>query len=247
MHQAALATQVRLIAADRPGYGGSDHHPERRIADWAHDLAALADHLELNRFALLGLSGGGPYALAGAWHLEERVQKCALVCPLGPIAQPTLMQQMQWSARLNLAFAQRAPQLAHWLYGGLTAQLLAANPHWVEKMRTWSAPPSDHAALASGDTLAILRQTIIDAMGNGAYGARCDLLLYTQPWEIPLTAIQTPIDIWHGDADGTVPLGHAHWYAAQLPQVALYERPGHGHYSLPLQEAVSILRTLIHN
>src|SRR5512140_1859845 len=52
---------ARFIAPDRPGMGGSDFLPGRKMSDWPADVTALADGLHLDRFAILGISGGGPY------------------------------------------------------------------------------------------------------------------------------------------------------------------------------------------
>ena len=49
---------LRVISPDRPGMGGSDFQPGRRIPDWPADLVCLADSLGLARFAMLGNSGG---------------------------------------------------------------------------------------------------------------------------------------------------------------------------------------------
>ena len=68
-HQSALRLNVRLIAPERPGFGRSDFQAGRRILEWPDDVAALADALGLERFAVAGVSGGAPYALACAWRL----------------------------------------------------------------------------------------------------------------------------------------------------------------------------------
>ncbi len=245
LHPAALALGLRLIAPDRPGFGGSDDQPGRQLSDWPTDLAALADHLGLRRFALLGLSGGGPYALACAWRLAERLTTCTLVCPLGPVYVPEVLTAMHLPARVSLALAKHWPWLARGVYGGPTPKLLARAPGLVERVRTLNIPPSDLAALAEGDTQAILNSTIADAMAQGARGARRDLHLYTHDWHIPFDAIRAPITIWHGDADATVPLAHARWYQEHLPVASLNVLVEQGHFSLPIYVGKRLLSALI--
>ncbi|WPL11812.1 alpha/beta fold hydrolase [Thiorhodovibrio litoralis] len=201
----ARALGLRLIAPDRPGYGSSDDQPGRALADWPADLVCLADHLGLDRFALIGLSGGGPYAVACAWRMTERLTTCTLICPLGPVYLSEVLAAMNPPARASLALARRWPWLARQVFGGPTPWVLARWPGLVERVRTLNLPPRDHVALAEGDNQAILNSTISDAMANGARGARRDLHLYTHDWQIPFDAIQAPITIWHGDADATVP------------------------------------------
>lgn len=240
----ARAQGLRILAADRPGYGDSDDQPGRTLHDWAAEVEALADHLGLARFALLGVSGGGPYALACAWRIPERISACGLVCPLGPVYLDELMAEMAWPARLNLTLAQQIPGLTHFAFGGLTAGLLAHWPETVDHIRTWAAPAVDRAELARAETRAILNRTVVDAMRDGAHGARRDLLLYTRPWGIPLESIALPIMLWHGEADGTVPVTHARWYEHHLPHCEAHYLPDEGHYSLPLRHAGTILAAL---
>ncbi|EIC23323.1 alpha/beta fold hydrolase [Thiorhodovibrio frisius] len=245
LHQPATALGLRLIAPDRPGYGGSDDQPGLELRDWPTDLAALADHLGIERFALLGLSGGGPYALACAWRLPERLSARILVCPLGPVYLQEVLAAMHRPARSSLALAKRSPWLAQRLYGGPTPWLLARWPGLVEHVRTLNLPSKDLTALSAGDNQAILNSTIGDAMARGARGARRDLHLYTHDWRIPCDAIHAPISIWHGEADATVPPAHARWYRDHLSGANLTTLPDQGHFSLPIHFGERILRGLI--
>ncbi len=241
---AARALGLRVLAADRPGYGDSDDQPGRTISDWAAEVAALGDHLGLARFGLLGVSGGGPYALACVARIPERIAACTLVCPLGPIYEAERMSEMAWPAWLNLTLAQQVPGLTYFAFGGLTAGFLAHWPETLDHLRTLNAPPVDRTELARPGTRAVLNRTVADAMRDGAYGARRDLLLYTRPWGIPLESLSLPIDLWHGEDDGMVPVAHGHWYQAHLPGCRARFVPDEGHYSLPLRHAEAILAGL---
>ena len=64
---------VRLVTIDRPGHGLSEFQPERTLLDWPRDVAALTDHLGIERFAVSGWSAGGPYALACAYRMPEQL------------------------------------------------------------------------------------------------------------------------------------------------------------------------------
>ena len=244
LHEAALDANARIIAPDRPGYGDSDPAPERSIADWSDDVALLADRLKLGKFGLIGVSGGGPYALACAARIPERLNGCALICPLGPIYIDALLNQMNWAVRTNLAVGKQPHWLGALMFGGHTTALLQHWPKLVEDLRSIAAPKADRDVLAQGNNAAILNQTIADAMRNGAPGARRDLYLYTHDWQLSIGDITRSISIWHGDADGTVPIEHARWYADHLPDAQLTELPGEGHYSVPLLYSRQILANL---
>jgi pimeloyl-ACP methyl ester carboxylesterase len=245
LHPAAVAARVRVIAPDRPGFGGSDQLDERRLIDWPYDAERLADHLGIDRFGLIGVSGGGPYALACTWRLGERVAATTLVCPLGPVYLPEVLRAMRLPVRTGVSVGGRVPWLAELIYGTATAAVLLRWPRIVEHFRTLTAPASDRATLADGDNAAILNATIEDAMQHGALGPRTELRLYTRPWGLPVAQIDRSIAIWHGEADGTVPLAHGQWYAAQLPRADLHVRPREGHYSLPIRYSGPILAALV--
>jgi pimeloyl-ACP methyl ester carboxylesterase len=242
---AARAEGARLIAPDRPGYGDSDPLPRRSIADWADDVAALADHLGLPRVALVGVSGGGPYALACAQRIPDRLSACALVCPLGPVHRAELLATMHPAVRAMFVLPHRAPHLSSVLLSGPAAALLSIWPQGVEHLRSLRAPPADRAALARPEVAAILNDSIRDAMRNGAAGALQDLTLYTEDWGIDFASARTEIDLWHGEVDGTVPVAHSRWYAAHLPSARLHLLANEGHFSLPLRHGQEILRTLL--
>jgi pimeloyl-ACP methyl ester carboxylesterase len=244
MHAAALEVDARLIAPDRPGYGDSDPAPERGIADWSEDIAQLADRLSLDQFGLIGVSGGGPYTLACAARIPERLDGCALICPLGPIYIDAVLNTMNWAVRTNLLVAKQPQWLGELMFGGHTTALLEHWPKLVEDLRSIAAPKADRDVLKQGNNTAILNQTIVDAMRNGAPGARRDLILYTHDWQLDFAAITRPIQIWHGDADGTAPIQHARWYAEHLSNARLVELPGEGHYSVPVLYARQILSKL---
>ena len=242
LHAAAVAQRAWIIAPDRPGYGESDYQPDRTVKDWANDIAELADDLAFDRFALIGVSGGAPYALSCAWGIPERISTCSLVCPLGPIYLNQVLEKMDWAARFNLSMPRHAPLLSEALFGPLTAVFLSMWPQTANTLRTISAPPTDRVELEDEETLRVLNQTIQDGMRGGARGARQDFLLYTQDWGIPLEKIELPIDLWHGEADKTVPVAHGRWYHAHLPHINARYFPNEGHFSLPLRYSEDILR-----
>lgn len=168
---AARAEGARIIAPDRPGYGDSDPLAGRSIAGWSMDACALADHLGLPRLALVGVSGGGPYALACAITIPDRITACALVCPLGPVYRAPLLATMHPAARAVFALPRQAPRLARILLGGPAAAVLSLWPQGVEHLRALGAPTADRRELARPEVAAILNASIRDAMRRGAAGA----------------------------------------------------------------------------
>lgn len=244
LHDAAKEAGVRVISPDRPGYGDSDPDPRRTLLKWADDIRALADRLELGTLDLIGVSGGGPYALACVYCMPERVRACVLVCPLGPIYLDWVRTEMRLATRVSFTLAHQSPDLARLVHGGPLPALIAASPWLIDGVRTLNAGASDRDALQDRLAREVLTRSVQEAMRGGASGARQDLALYTQPWNIDFDALTQPIGLWHGDADNTVPIAHARWYAGHLPGCRLRILPGEGHYSLPLRHGGDILRSL---
>ena len=95
VHEQACRQQIRLIAVDRPGYGQSAYQPGRRLAHWPRDIAAIADTLKLDRFSVLGVSGGAPYAAACARFMPERLITTGIVCGLAPLDDGELLKRLK--------------------------------------------------------------------------------------------------------------------------------------------------------
>lgn len=125
---AALGLGLRIVAPDRPGYGRSDYQPHRCLADWPRDVVALADALGSSRFAVLGVSGEGPYALACAGRLQARVSRVGIICALGELHAVGQIRGMSPVAAVVLAMARRIPRLTRGPFQGLAGWLLGRRP-----------------------------------------------------------------------------------------------------------------------
>ena len=221
--ETALAAGLRWISPDKPGYGGSDYHRDRSLISWGDDLAALADHLGLDRFALAGESGGGPYTLAATLRLADRVSVAALIATGGPMDA-----------------AERAGQQARIrFYGWLARKLPALNAVPLTVMR-WSlasparrqrslrremaaAPEAKHAGLR------IEFEAVADALRQGTRGAVQELAVAKRPWPFPLSEIKTPVHLWHGAGDTNAPIAIARNLARELPDATLHISDSAGH------------------
>src|SRR5207247_8492666 len=105
----AIELGARIIAIDRPGYGLSDFQQGRKLLDWPGDVAQLADSLKIDQFAAIGVSGGGPYLLACAYKLPERITSATVISGMGPVDDPVATKGMLPSMRLGLDIAPRVP------------------------------------------------------------------------------------------------------------------------------------------
>lgn len=184
---AAFAAGVRLVAPDRPGFGLSDFVPKRTILDWAEDIRQLVDHLELSRFAILGVSGGGPYALACSLRLAHRTIAIALVAPLGPIAEGKGGSDMNLFARMSFSMSHKHPKTYRLLYGGILVPFLRRQPSAILLLLQSTA--ADKPVVERPEIREKMQMSTREAFRHGSQGALYELYLYAQPWGFSLQEI----------------------------------------------------------
>lgn len=242
---AAARLGARIVAPDRPGYGLSDYHPERRISDWCADVAELADALGFGRFRVLAVSGGAPYGLALSHGLGERIAGASVVAGLGAVHDPAMVRPMHGPARFGFTSARRASWLMRLVYGGMLGPFMRAYPGIALSLLTTSMREADRSTLGQPAVRAILRASIREGLRPGMRGALLDFALYAHDWGFDPAGIALPVAFWHGAEDITVPPCHSRGLAALLPHAQVIERPGEGHFSLPINHADLILAALL--
>jgi len=236
---------LRIIAADRPGYGLSDFQPGRAIVDWAHDVSALADHLNLNRFAVLGISGGGPYAAVCAAKLPDRLTSVLLVCSMGPTDTPEATKGMVLLNRWLLSFARHAPWLAQRLAGFCLRTLWGTGDQVIPDQIEACLPEQDQITLGDGELRRLLTESSREGLRPGVKGAAWDGFLFSRPWGFDLQQIRVPVFLWHGEKDVIVPASMGHFLAKNIPGCKARFYPEDGHFSLPFSRTREILSAAI--
>lgn len=220
---APRAAGVRLVLVDRPGYGASDLHPGRRLLDWPRDVAELADALDLERFAVLGMSGGGPHAAACAYALTERVSALGLVSSPAPVwDRRALRYSLPPHRQTLIELAGEDPDAA-------ARRLLEDCRLELEQAKRESHNEDVHDPALR----ARLRASLLETAARGPEGYAQDLVvLFISPWGFAPEEIAVPTQIWHGDRDPAVPLAVAEFYAEAIPSSSLRVVPGAGHLLL---------------
>ncbi|WP_326999690.1 alpha/beta hydrolase [Dactylosporangium sp. NBC_01737] len=211
---------VRWISYDRPGYGGSTPRPDRTVASAAADAAAVADALGVDRFAVMGHSGGGPHALACAALLPDRVTAAVSVSALSPYTGENDGYFAGMAdggvASLRAAVAGRAAKERHAATRDDDVDIGFLPADWQALETDWSwFGEIVAAALASGPA------PLVD-----------DDLAFVRPWGFPLAAVTAPVLLMHGAADRMVPSVHATRLAAQLPAATSRIVPSEGHITV---------------
>lgn len=240
---AAAALGLRLLAPDRPGMGGSDFLPGRSIGAWAADTLELAQQLGVDRFAVVGVSGGGPYALACAAGLPGRVHGVALVSAAGPVDDWSATRGMITGNRLLLGLAAHWPPAADVAVDGLAA-LIRRHPRFYFEHMLAGVPAADKAVLEDPACRALLLESTAEALRRGGDGPARELVLLARPWDFAPAGISVPVRIWQGLADNIIPAAMARRLEHALPEVVSRYLPGEGHFSLIYRHHHSILADL---
>jgi pimeloyl-ACP methyl ester carboxylesterase len=222
--------EVCLITYDRPGYGLSDPHPGRSVADAANDVRVIADALGIDTFAVIGRSGGGPHALACAALLPDRVIRVASLVGFAPYDASGLdwLDGMVELNRSQYGAARHGPkELARIIYPQVVA--MRADPeHLLRRLQAESAP-DDRAALDDPEYRTTFIESINEAIGRSLDGWAADSLAFTRPWGFDPRWITTPTLLWHGTWDMFIPVSHARWLADRIPGAVLIVSDGSGH------------------
>ena len=231
---ACASSGVRVLAVDRWGYGATLPHARPSLAAFAADMAALADALDIDRFAVLGVSGGGPFAAAVAAMLGDRVAALALVAPVGPMVgcprefAPGLVHAVCLQA-LPLV-----PGLMGLSFGALKAAL-AVSPQLGLRLVMARAPRPDREIIADPESMASMAGALAEGMRAGVDGAVTDMALFAAAWDVDAERILARSKLWIGLQDANVPLGPARWLASLIRNCEVEECPGEGHFWIARQ------------
>jgi len=220
---------VRIVSVERPGVGDSTPHRYRAVRDFAADVASVCDELGIGRFGVAGLSGGGPYALACAHALPDRVV-AAIV--LGGVA-PSVGEDAAAGGATSIApAAWPLLRLAHAPLGALTfraIQVLKPLADPAIRLFAWSMPPGDRRLFDDPVTRRMFQEDLILGSRRQMHAVWLDLMLFGRPWGFALSDIRVPVYLRYGDSDTIVPVEHGHHLAGRIPGAKLRVHAGEGH------------------
>ncbi|BAN46170.1 alpha/beta fold hydrolase [Metapseudomonas resinovorans] len=240
-HEQALAAGVCLVAAERPGFGYSDYQASRSILDWAADLGFMADTLGHRRFGVVGVSCGGPYALACAHQLGARLDYVGLLAGMGPMDIPALRREQLPALRLMFGLARLHPTLASPLLG-LDRWLLRRYPERALKTLASLLAEPDRRALADNPALAEgFASFLAEAYRQGVRGACTEAALIARPRRFALEDIQVPVHLYQSSLDRHVPPAMGQFLHAHLPWANLRTYPQEGHLSIVINQFPQVL------
>ncbi len=234
----AARLNVRIIAIDRPGMGLSDFKRGRAILDWPDDVVELMDRLQVDRFAVLAVSGGGPYGDACAFKIPERLAAVGIVSGMGPADAPGAKKGGSWTLPGKPGLI-RKPLLALMVKGLLQA------PERFETQIEGTVSEPDRKLMAERPELKkMIVESWREAFRSGIGGVNHESGLYARPWGFRLQAIAVEVQLWHGENDNNVPGSVGHYVAEAIPSCRAAFLEGEGHFTLIHNHLPEILGVL---
>jgi pimeloyl-ACP methyl ester carboxylesterase len=229
----------------RPGYGGSTPQPGRRIADCTQDVRVIAEAFDIERLAVWGVSGGGPYALACAALLPDLVTAVATLCSPAPYGADGLdyFSDMGQDNVDDTQLLLDDPIAAREKLRVDRDEMLAATPEWVREGLASLLSPTDADAL----TLEVATELLAafkSGLAPSDEGWWEDNLAELQRWDFDVADIKTPVQLWHGSQDRFVPFQHGQWLAAHIPGVDAHLTDTDGHVTLTINRVPAVHRWL---
>ncbi len=227
----ADARGLRIVGIDRPGVGLSTTHLYDCIYDFVPDLEMVVDQLGIERFAVIGLSGGGPYSLAAAHGLADRVPAVGflggVVPSVGPDAPPG-----GWVGMAK-RFRGVMPIIRHPSGVVLTQVVRALKPLGPRALELYArfTPPGDREVLTRPDVKEMFLDDLSENGGRSMRAIMADGILFTRHWGFEPHEVEAPVWWWHGDADNIVPLAHAEWLVPRLKNATMFLRHDESHLS----------------
>jgi pimeloyl-ACP methyl ester carboxylesterase len=236
---------MRIISPDRPGIRDSAFQSERRLIDWPPFLIEIADRLGIERFRILAISGGAPYAFASGWMTPERVEKMAVVSGAPPLDRVDDLDGLLPIHRRMLALRESHPRLLKAVFRMARPFVALRMPIRLRPLLLRFLQPCDANVLRESRSFEVCFESARKAWQSSAAGVMVDAEIYARPWGFPLEEVHVPVTLWHGSKDRTFAPRLAKEVSARLPNCDFHLIEGAGHYSLPIRYIDKILAELL--
>ena len=242
----ARALGVRIISPDRPGISGSTFVAHRALLDWPPIVTELTNFLSIDKFRVLAISGGAPYAYGTAWAMPDRVPAIAVISGAPHIAElddhTGLLALYRWLLR---AHARLPPRLSRLGFRAARPFLSLRPPRRSRSLLLKLLQPCDANCLRDERAFEACFESQRLAWETSAEGVLADAEIYACSWGFSLRDIRVPVRMWHGDSDRTFSTALAKSTAAQIPNCKLRIIENAGHYSTPIRHMRKILEDLM--
>jgi pimeloyl-ACP methyl ester carboxylesterase len=236
---------IRLIGIDRPGIGSSTPHQYDTVFAFADDLRTIADTLGIDHMVLVGLSGGGPYTLACAAAMPERVVAAGVIGGVAPtMGSDAISGGVMGNVGVRVAPLLQVAGAPLRLAASALIRLIRPVASPAADLYGRVSPEADRRLLARPEIKAMFLDDLLNGSRKQMAAPFSDIVVFARDWGFRLDEVKVPIRWWHGDHDHIVPFEHGRHVVSRLPDAELYHLPGESHLA-GLGRAEEILGTMI--
>jgi pimeloyl-ACP methyl ester carboxylesterase len=237
--------QIRLIGVDRPGIGSSTPYQYDTALAFADDMRTIADTLGIDKMEVIGLSGGGPYTLACAAAMPDRVVAAGVIGGVAPtMGSDAIAGGVMGSVGLRVAPLLQAAGGPIGLAASVLIRLIRPLASPAADLYGRVSPEADRRLLARPEIKAMFLDDLLNGSRKQMAAPFADVVVFARDWGFRLDEVKVPVRWWHGDHDHIVPFEHGQHVVAKLPDVELYHLPGESHLA-GLGRAEEILATMV--
>ncbi len=237
--------QIRLIGVDRPGIGSSTPYQYDTALAFADDMRTIADTLGIDKMEVIGLSGGGPYTLACAAAMPDRVVAAGVIGGVAPtMGSDAIAGGVMGSVGLRVAPLLQVAGGPIGLAASVLIRLIRPLASPAADLYGLVSPEADRRLLARPEIKAMFLDDLLNGSRKQMAAPFADVVVFARDWGFRLDEVKVPVRWWHGDHDHIVPFEHGQHVVAKLPDVELYHLPGESHLA-GLGRAEEILGTMV--
>lgn len=231
-----------LYGIERPGIGLSTPKSDRRIRDWSEDIRYFCISQGFNKTAVVGISGGSPYALAISRFQEDLVASLTLISGMAPLYEKPVFKHLPLRTRLLFSIAHKAPVFS----AGITHLFLHLTGRRIDRLFSLlltHLPECDKILLTNPSVMDLFSKDLGEALRNGSRELIREVALLLEPWGFLPEDIRQNVHIWHGKKDTILPVRLAEILMARLPRTESHLFSEKGHF-FALEEAYQIFKTI---
>lgn len=240
-HDVAVSNHYRLIAIDRPGMGLSSIDKKRSILSWPKDVVCVANSLGIDKFSVIGHSGGGAFVAACAYVIPQKLNGATIVSGMAPFGKFESWEGMAREQKIVSKSIIVMPWLATVMMWITRAMLKKPNKMMEQMVKR--LPEVDQHFFRNPDNAKTIINSTLEAFRNGLSGPSQEMILLLNSWGFNLENVTYPVTIWHGTLDSQVPLSHAKIYANSIHGSQLEILENEGHHSLINNHIEEILKS----
>ncbi|MEC7810171.1 MAG: alpha/beta hydrolase [Actinomycetota bacterium] len=242
-HEAFLKAGIQLLALDRPGMGKSTRKSKRKLLHWPDDVVEVAKILNLEKFSILGVSGGGPYALACARAIPGYLNRVTVACGIGPMDAPNSTSGMMLSNRIMFRYGRFFPPLVHLSVYLLVRQLSSKPVKGFDKF-VKGLPEVDRLILSNSTGKETVLESAMEGVRQGSGPLLDEISIYSRSWGFKLEDVSIQVSFFQGELDIDVPASMARYQASLIPSSEANFYPADGHFSLLTNHIDEIIASL---